>query len=78
MLAFYKLLNQKMDANLAMICFLLFNIVFWFLIGALAGALIAALLIGQELVVSCAVTMGACFALILGYVNGYIFIIRNT
>ena len=76
MLAIYKLLNQKMDNNLAMICFLLINIVFWFLIGSLFGALIAALLFDRELIVSCAVTLGACLALILGYVKGYIFVIR--
>lgn len=78
MLAIYKLLNQKMDNNLAMICFLLINIVFWFLIGSLFGALIAALLFDRELIVSCAVTLGACLALILGYVKGYIFVIRNS
>lgn len=78
MLNFYKLLNQKMDTNLAMICFLLINIVFWFFVGSLSGALIAALLFDRELIVSCAITLGACLALILGYVNGYIFVIRNS
>lgn len=78
MLAYYKLLNQKMDPNLAMFCFLLTNIVFWFLAGSLAGALIAALLFDRELIVSCAVTLGACLALILGYVKGYIFVIRHS
>lgn len=78
MLAFYKLLNQKMDANLAMFCFLLTNIIFWFLAGSLAGALIAALLFDRELIVSCAVTLGACLALILGYVKGYIFVIQHS
>lgn len=78
MLAFYKLLNEKMDPNLAMVFFLLAGIVFWFFIDSLVGALIAVLLLDREMIVSCAVTMGACFALILGYVNGYIFIIRNS
>ena len=78
MLAFYKLLNQKMDTNLAMFCFLLTNIIFWFLTGSLAGALIAALLFDRELIVSCAVTLGACLALILGYVRGYIFVIQHS
>ena len=58
MLNFYKLLNQKMDTNLAMICFLLINIVFWFFVGSLSGALIAALLFDRELIVSYAITLG--------------------
>lgn len=78
MLAYYKLLNQKMDSNLAMFCFLITNIIFWFLAGSLAGALIASLLFDRELIVSCAVTLGACLALILGYVKGYIFVIRHS
>ena len=78
MLAYYKLLNQKLDTNLAMFCFLLTNIIFWFLAGSLVGALIAALLFDRELIVSCAVTLGACLALILGYVKGYIFVIRHS
>lgn len=78
MLALYKLLNQKMDSKLAMFCFLLANIMFWFLAGFLAGALIAALLFDRELIVSCAVTLGSCLALILGYVKGYIFVIRHS
>ena len=47
MLAFYKLLNEKMDPNLAMVFFLLAGIVFWFFIDSLVGALIAVLLLDR-------------------------------
>ncbi|MGN0377269.1 MAG: hypothetical protein ACI4ED_06505 [Suilimivivens sp.] len=75
---FYKLLNQKMESTPAMFCFLLINIVFWFLVGGLAGALLAFFFLGKELMLSCAVTLGACLALTLGYVYGYIVVIRNS
>ena len=78
MLALYKYLNQKKNPNLAMFCFLLTNIIFWFLVGSLVGALIATLLFDRELIVSCAGTLGACRALILGYVKGYIFVIQHS
>lgn len=78
MKTFYMMLNKKMEAIPAMFCFLFSNIIFWFLAGALAGALIALLFLKIDIILSCAVTMGSCCALIFGYVCGYIIIIRNS
>lgn len=77
MLTFYKLLRQKMNPAPAMFYFLLINIAFWFLAGSLAGALFARLILGKELILSCAVTAGAFLAMALGYVYGYIAVIRK-
>lgn len=74
----YRKLNSKMEYSSAIPFFLFINIIFWFLIGSLSGALIAFLFLDRELIVSCAVTLGACLALILGYVKGYILVLQNS
>lgn len=78
MLQFYKLFRKKSDPALAMYFFLITNIIFWFLAGTLIGAVFAFCFLDASAVASCALTLGACFALAIGYVYGYIKVIRNS
>lgn len=77
MLQFYKLFRKKSEPAPAMYLFLITNIIFWFLAGAPIGAVFAFCFLDSSLVVSCALTIGACFSLAIGYVYGYITVIRN-
>lgn len=77
MLQFYRLFRKKLSPAPAMYLFLLTNITFWFLTGTLAGAVFALCFPNTATVLSCAVTSGAFFALAVGYVYGYIAVIRT-
>jgi len=78
MSVFYKKIKQSMDATSAILCFIFVNIIFWFFIGALAGIFMAILFPGRNTVFSCAVTLGSCLALSLGYVKGSVVVMKNS
>lgn len=78
MIQIYRLFNRKLDPAFAMYFFLLTNIAFWFLIGAFAGVIFAFCFLENTMILSCALTSGAFLALTIGYVYGYIAVIRNS
>lgn len=78
MLLFYKLFSKRLSPSLAMYFFLLVNITFWFLAGTLAGVILGFCFLDKALILSFAVTSGGCLALAIGYVYGYIAVIRNS
>lgn len=78
MVFLYKFLNKKFDSSLAMYFFLLLHIAIWFFTGAAIGALLSLLLFQASEIFTFSVTSGAVFAIALGYVYGYIVIIKNA
>lgn len=78
MLRFYELFHRKLAPAPAMYFFLLVNIAFWFSVGAFSGMILAFFFSDVMLILPSILTTGALFALTVGYVYGYITVIRNS
>lgn len=77
MVSLYKLINKKFDPDLSMYFFLLLHITIWFFAGAIIGALLSLLLLRISMLPAFTLTFGALSAIVLGYIYGYIAVIRN-
>lgn len=77
MIKLYYVFEKKVGCGDAVLYSLMLNIFFWFLIGSCIGAVLALLLGKLESMVSYGVTLGACCSLVLGYVWGYIRLLRS-
>lgn len=74
----FNYLTKKMSMENALLCFIFSHIFLWFFAGAAVGILLALLLSAKNMMLVYAVTSGAFFSITLGYIYGYIIVLKNT